>query len=112
MTKKFAYPTETDLKYFSEALPGLTFFKELRRIWSHDEWGVRWNNNRLKLSTGGWSGNEEIITALRKNIYFWTYWKVSRAGGHYEFVFPKKMVSTDEYWEKMKLVGGRVSEEE
>jgi len=36
--------------------------------------------------TGGWSGNEEVISALRDNIgFWWTRWRVSVAGGYYEF---------------------------
>jgi hypothetical protein len=43
---------------------------------------------RLRLSTGGWSGNEDIIQALRENEWFWTFfWQEERRGGHYVFEF-------------------------
>lgn len=45
---------------------------------------------KLELHTGGWSGNEEILSALRSKFmwnYFATEWK---AGGHYYYKFPTK----------------------
>ena len=41
---------------------------------------------KLELHTGGWSGNESIIGALKENTLFWMcYWDMSRRGGHYYF---------------------------
>ncbi len=39
----------------------------------------------LKMSTGGWSGNESIISAMQDHLILWSFNLVSyRAGGHYE----------------------------
>jgi hypothetical protein len=40
----------------------------------------------LELHTCGWSGNEDIISALSKNVLFWSmWWAKSERGGHYYF---------------------------
>ena len=39
----------------------------------------------LKISTGGWSGNEDIIQALSENFMFLQFWVASVRGGHYTF---------------------------
>ncbi len=47
------------------------------------------SKKRLELHTGGWSGNEDIINALRNNrLFFPIYWYKSERGGHYYFKIP------------------------
>ena len=39
-----------------------------------------------EISTGGWSGNEDIIAAMKSNYIFWSmYWYRGQRGGHYIF---------------------------
>ena len=41
---------------------------------------------RYEYHTGGWSGNEDVINALRHNYLFWAlYWQRHNVGGHYYF---------------------------
>ena len=43
------------------------------------------------ISTGGWSGNEEILGAMRRNILLWRLtWEMARRGGHYRFRVAEK----------------------
>lgn len=40
----------------------------------------------MEISTGGWSGNEEMIDALQRNWMWWQmHWVQSRRGGHFIF---------------------------
>lgn len=57
-----------------------------------DEWQwrdlIRWypKIRTLKISTGGWSGHEDIISALQENsLFFAMYWWATLRGGHYTF---------------------------
>lgn len=92
MLDEDGYPAAADLEKiahwdFSD-FEGLMEF--VQSVW----WAAEWGFNKKKvdgheeyhLSTGGWSGNEDIIQALRENVMFWTlYWVQSRRGGHYIF---------------------------
>jgi len=96
------YPTAEALKIikeWSDPYPSLMEF--VKKIWWQPDWG--WRKENIKddvfsrgikmyaLSTGGWSGNEDIIDAMRKNRNFWMYnWYSSRVGGHYEFRLVEK----------------------
>ncbi len=73
---------------------GLMDFVE--SLWRYADWGFTRNATMVGdveffLSTGGWSGNEEIISALQENKMFWALcWKSSWRGGHYQFKLRKR----------------------
>jgi hypothetical protein len=60
--------------------------------WEYKDYFIKeWKKNRgkplliLKISTGGWSGNEDIIDALMKTIFWDCFWSKTEKGGHYTF---------------------------
>ena len=73
------------------------WFEFIKQLWNMVEWGwevVRQPHpnrpevavDRYYISTGGWSGNEDIIRAMMKNTMLWSFnWVSSRRGGHYVF---------------------------
>jgi hypothetical protein len=64
-------------------------------LWRMGDWGWKQERNPFtgkvasrtyQVSTGGWPGNEDIITALEANRPFWDQcWLSYRIEGHYEF---------------------------
>lgn len=91
------YPSKSDIKeikrYRVTAKPLITMNRKTRKslvdfigsIWWMPEFGFKEHKNGLRLSTGGWSGNEEIIAELRKTMFWMLYWEEHRRGGHYKF---------------------------
>lgn len=46
----------------------------------------RRSDGTWEVTTGGWIGNEEIVSALENNYAFWAIcWQLSKRGGYYEF---------------------------
>jgi hypothetical protein len=82
------YPSDEDLERImdwpiSDAPAMLDF---VHSLWWAPEFGWRRGDRWLDVSTGGWSGNEDIISALQRNTMFWMFcWESSRRGGHYRF---------------------------
>jgi len=101
MPDRDGYPTDDELRKIKEwdSLEdpfGLIDFLEGVWYWSdcciHEEEGEdEFSKKRLlklHLSTGGWSGNEQIIGTLQSNFFWSFFWVSSRRGGHYEFEIP------------------------
>lgn len=67
--------------------------------WSEEETTDDWDKpvRRYRISTGGWSGNEEIIGAMSANFIMWhRSWESTRRGGHYVFDIPSAARGVDE----------------
>jgi hypothetical protein len=92
------YPTNHELKIIREfdlsKRPVRELLDYIEPRWEYGDWGFIRKKHRLELHTGGWSGNEDIIDALRNNFLFWhMYWYSHRRGGH--FVFNDQIVSKE-----------------
>jgi hypothetical protein len=94
------YPTEETLKIIAEwdcvgKDNQINLLKYVQKCWRYDNFFTveegtvdmyHTNVLRYNISTGGWSGNESLISALEENHLFWALcWVQSRRGGHYIF---------------------------
>ena len=79
-------PTEETLEaIMAWSYPWAGLIDFVRAAWNH-HYGRMWEEDGvLKLATGGWSANEDVISALKDNLLFWTIrWESSRRGGLFE----------------------------
>ena len=90
------YPQKHELKKIEQwdykDFEGLMEYVE--ELWSYPQYWKQTKNsfghNEYHISTGGWSGNEDLITALQGNAMFWACcWESSKRGGHYVFEIRK-----------------------
>ena len=101
------YPTEIELKMIEnwdafEEKDYLNLMAYVRSIWWMPDWGFKQDGARFELHTGGWSGNESIISAMERNSVFWLlYWESTTRGGHYVFE------SIDEFIDRAKMASLR-----
>ena len=67
----------------------MQFVKSIGQYWPHESFGWKQRGRTYWVSTGGWSGNEEIIDAMQENFMFWAVcWEQSNKGGHFIFKLP------------------------
>lgn len=89
------YPTEATeeaiAKWPFDDPPG--FLAYVNIAWNHHYGRIWQDGNILKLATGGWSGNESIISAMQNNIVLWSMlWQSSHRGGLTALRLPKVTV--------------------
>jgi len=91
---KDGYPTKYELNKITTwdflKKPITEFLEYIRQRWNWADIGYFDLSGKrilkLQLHTGGWSGNESIISAMRDNWIFWMMcWQKSERGGHYWF---------------------------
>ena len=67
------------------------FAKYIRDCWDTHYGSAVLNKNILRLSTGGWSENEEMMMAIKQNNQFHcACWRESKCGGRYVYELPTK----------------------
>lgn len=84
------YPDEAELTRIAEwpldDCIGLVVY--VRSLWRYADSGFWYydSDGYLNMATAGWSGNEELIGALKKNHVFWGLcWESSHRGGRHVF---------------------------
>ena len=78
----------------------MDYVKSIGKYWPKESFGWTQDGRIYHVSTGGWSGNEEILGAMQANWVFWVAcWQEHRRGGHYIFELPDPAV----YW---RIEGG------
>ena len=96
------YPTDELLQYVrnyrpDENLPVLRFVETvLVPCWWPPDCGLKLHRQykgkrKLELHTGGWSGNEDIVEAIKSNIFLTKFnmkYMAWTTGGHYYFEIP------------------------
>jgi len=81
------YPTDSDLErvkaWDANDCHGLFLF--IRSVWHWPDFATM-EGGMLRLATGGWSGNEDIIGAMHDNTIVWLMcWQSSHRGGLHWF---------------------------
>jgi hypothetical protein len=85
------YPTKKELQEirywdFHDTRDFHGLMDYIYNLWYDAEDAWHRHDDVYKISTVGWSGNEDIICALQRNMMFWAlYWYSSQRGGHYVF---------------------------
>jgi hypothetical protein len=84
------YPEEHELKKIRE-WPKQDFvglLEYVRSLWHWDDYIVV-NGREVAMYTGGWKGNEQIISELGRTFFWLFCWQMSKRGGHYYFKLPE-----------------------
>lgn len=89
------YPTEEALdlvKGWGHEDGFVELLETVGQIWKYPDYFECKGPGQYEISTGGWSGNEDLIEALQGNAMFWLCcWVQSTRGGHYIFEVPEEL---------------------
>lgn len=77
----------------------MTYVQSVGHYWPSALFGWQKRGRTYHVSTGGWSGNESILSAMEENWTFWAVcWQQTKRGGHYVFKLPDPKI----YFRKME----------
>lgn len=107
------YPTEQQLVKIQNWQPQdyIGLINYIENIWEYKDEAFKYDGTNLELHTLGWSGNEEIISALKKNTFWFFNWQKSERGGHHYFRTQKPLSADKEtadccYWREIDKITG------
>jgi len=90
------YPSDYELETitawdYRDPVGWFAYIKSVGNYWPDEAfWWHQAEDGTLRISTGGWSGNESILDAMRQNQMLWSItWESTRRGGHYEFILSR-----------------------
>jgi hypothetical protein len=85
------YPEEDELEMIRcwDPLDFQGLFDYLKDLWYYPDY-IKQNGRDLEIHTGGWSGNEEIMGAVMKTMFWYVCWVRQERGGHYYLMLPSK----------------------
>ena len=77
--EQMAYKSEEEVKAVLDSIG---------EAWEYDDYFIKINDDLYRISTGGWSGNESLIVAFKRNLYQHIWTKIFMVdGGHYIIAF-------------------------
>ena len=103
------YPTEEELETIENWNATTVqeyekLFEYIQSIWHWSDYAIKHDISHYELHTGGWSGNEDIIRAMKQNYILWACsCELERRGGHYYFNLLLRGGAKDKYWELKRM---------
>lgn len=89
----------------TEGFDYMPLLRAIQRVWRWPSY-FRLTARRAYVSTGGWSGHEDMLNALERNHMFWTlHYLQHRRGGHFIFDLRTSNRSRRERWKSKHSSG-------
>lgn len=60
-------------------------FIDLKNQFNRNIGDVKIERNLIRISTGGWSDNEELMSTFKKSVFHALYFSAQMTGGHYYY---------------------------